>query len=160
MADEKANSSEASERRRSPDPTARSSDGEQLDPRWFLYPAYFLTFSAGGIAINFAAQSREWATFPVALAWGLLFLWYWLYGVAFRYRRPVLKYFSLAGALGIGGLLTAFCLERVPSQIVAAEQGAEVRGLVMELAWAGLITGTSAFVIGLHAILFGRARGT
>ena len=142
------------------DITVRSTDDPQLDPRWFLYPAYILCFTAGALAVKFSLQTREWSTIPVVVAWGLLFLWYWLYGVAFRYRRPVLKYFSLAGAFGIGGLLSAFCLDRAPPQIAAGPDGAALRGLITDLLWAGVITAISAVVIALHAILFGRARGS
>ena len=143
--------------RTNPDIVVRRARHSQLDVRWFLYPAYILTFGAGGIAANFAIGSPEWSPGPVTLAWALLFLWYWLYGVAFRYRRPVLKYFSLAAALGFGGLLTAFCLDRVPPQIVAQTHGAELRGLLTNLLWAGLLTGLSAFVVVVHSILFSRA---
>lgn len=146
--------------RRTRDITVTSSRDKQLDPRWFLYPAYILVFLAGGLVIKFTMRSQEWSAIPVAMAWGLLFLWYWLYGVAFRYRRPVLKYFSLAGALGFGGLLTAFCFDRAPPQLAATAEGVVVRGLLMDLIWAGVTTATSAVIIGLHAILFSRARGS
>lgn len=146
------------DRSKNPDIVVRRGRNKQLDVRWFLYPAYILTFVAGGIAANFATGSEEWKAGPVGVAWGILFLWYWLYGVAFRYRRPVLKYFSLAAALGFGGLLTAFCLDRVPPQLVAqSDGGAQLRGLLTNLLWAGLMTGVSAFIVVVHSILFSRA---
>ena len=143
---------------RSVDITVTRAADQQLDPRWFLYPAYILTLSAGGLASQFALRTEEWSTIPVMLAWTLLFIWYWLYGVAFRYRRPVLKYFSLAGALGFGGLLCAFCLDRAAPQYAVQAEGAAVRTLEHDLVWAGVATGITTVIIGLHVILFGRAR--
>jgi hypothetical protein len=130
----------------------------QVDPRWFLYPAYTLTLGAGGVASQFAIRTDEWAVGPVLVAWGLLFVWYWLYSVAFHYRRPVLKYFALAGALGFGGLLTTFCLDRAPPQYVASESGAVFRSFEFDLVWSGVATGLGALLVAVHAILFSRAR--
>jgi len=144
---------------RNADITVTRADESPLDTRWFLYPAYILTLAAGGLAAKFALRSEEWSTAPVMLAWSLLFVWYWLYGVAFRYRRPVLKYFALAGALGFGGLLCAFCLDRAPPQLAVQPDGAAVRTLEMDLVWAGLATGVTVVLIGVHVILFSGARG-
>lgn len=144
---------------RNADITVTRTEDSTLDPRWFLYPAYILTLSSGGLAAKFAIDSQAWATVPVMLAWSLLFIWYWLYGVAFRYRRPVLKYFSLAGALGFVGLLCAFCLDRAQPQLAARADGAAVRTLEMDLIWAGTATGITVVIVGVHAILFSGARG-
>ncbi len=143
---------------RNPDITVERAADRQIDRRWFLYPAYVSAMAAGGIAAQFALGSEEWAVGPVLLAWGLLFLWYWLYGVAFHYRRPVLKYFALAGALGFGGLLTTFCLDRAPPQLAPTGEGAAIRTFELDLLWAGLATGLGAALVGLHAILFSRSR--
>lgn len=140
------------------DITVESSMGRQVDARWFLYPAYTLTLGAGGVASQFAVRSQEWAVGPVVVAWGLLLVWYWLYSVAFHYRRPLLKYFGLAGALGFGGLLTTFCLDRAPPQYAASDSGAVFRSFEFDLVWAGVATGVGALLVGLHAILFSRAR--
>jgi hypothetical protein len=136
----------------------RGKTPRQLDARWFLYPAYTLTLGAGGVASQFAVRSQEWAVGPVVVAWGLLLVWYWLYSVAFHYRRPLLKYFGLAGALGFGGLLTTFCLDRAPPQYAASDGGAVFRSFEFDLVWAGVATGVGALLVGLHAILFSRAR--
>lgn len=132
----------------------------KLDERWFLYPAYLLAFSGGFLASHFAAGSPEWSPLPVLLAWGLLFVWYWLYGVAFRYRRPALKYFALAASVAFGVLLTAFCIDRALPQLAAADEGVAARGAVLRLVWAAITTGLSCVLIVTHTLLFSRFRGS
>lgn len=130
----------------------------QIDERWFLYPAYVLTLTAGALAVRFAAQTPEWSAGPAVLAWSLLFIWHWLYGVGFRYRRPALKYFSLAAAAVFGGLLTAFSLDRALPQLAATEGGVAMRGVAVELLWCAGATGVAVALLVAHAFLFSRAR--
>lgn len=130
----------------------------QIDERWFLYPAYVLTLTAGALAVRFAAQTPEWSAGPAVLAWSLLFIWHWLYGVGFRYRRPALKYVSLAVAAVFGGLLTAFSLDRAVPQLAATEGGVAMRGVAVELLWCAGATGIGVALVVAHAFLFSRAR--
>lgn len=130
----------------------------QIDERWFLYPAYVSTLTAGALAAQFAARSPEWSAGPVVLAWTLLFIWHWLYGVAFRYRRPALKYFSLAAAAAFGTLLTAFSLDRAVPQPAAADGGVAVRGVSTDLIWCTVATGAGVALVVAHATLFTRSR--
>jgi len=130
----------------------------QIDERWFLYPAYVLTLTAGALAVRFSAQTPEWSAAPTVLAWSLLFIWHWLYGVGFRYRRPALKYFSLAAATVFGGLLTAFAVDRAVPQLAATGGGVTRRGFAVELLWCAGATGTAVALVVAHAFLFSRAR--
>lgn len=127
-----------------------------IDRRWLSYPAYIAAFGAGGIAVDFAIEAGEWAAGPVAIAWMMLFFWEWIYGVAYRYRRTILKYFAflLVTALTVG--LSAFCWERAEPQLVAASGQLVERGHVASLEWAAVITVLSGLLIAAHLIILGR----
>lgn len=127
-----------------------------VDLRWAVYPAYVLCFIAGGIAVNVAIDGREWAAGPVALAWSLLFLWEWVYAVAYRYRRTLLKYFSGLMVLVVGGLLTLLVWERGQPQLVATLQGLVERPAVRSLSLAAFCTAMSAALVVLHLAALGR----
>ncbi len=124
--------------------------------RWCLYPAYGLTVLGGGLALRFTLETYEWSILPVALAWGLLLAWHWLYGVSVRYRRPVLRYLSGLADMAMGGLLMAFALERAAPQQVALEGGMGFRNLSMPLIGAACATGLSTALVLLHALVVSR----
>lgn len=127
-----------------------------VDLRWLSYPAYVACFVGGGLAVNFAIDGQEWSAPPIALAWMALFFWEWIYGVAYHYRRTVLKYFSFAMVAGMTTLLAALCWERAEPQMVAAVNGLVERGHVGALDWAAVATIASGVLIGAHVLILGR----
>jgi hypothetical protein len=132
-----------------------------VDLRWLLYPAYLASFFGGGIAVNFAIDGQEWAAPPIAIAWTALFFWEWIYGVAYRYRRPLLKYFSLMLVVGLSAALAAFSWDRAAPQLVAKVQGFTSSGLierghVASLEWAAIFALLSGALIIIHAVILGR----
>jgi hypothetical protein len=132
-----------------------------VDVRWLSYPAYIACFVGGGIAVNFAIDGQEWAAPPIAVAWMMLFFWEWIYGVAYRYRRGVLKYASLVLVVGLAAALAAFCWDRAEPQLVANAQGfvgggLVERGQVDSLDWAAIFAIASGALIAVHAVILGR----
>ncbi len=127
-----------------------------VDLRWLSYPAYIACFIGAGLAANFAIDAKEWSAPPVALAWMMLFFWEWIYGVAYHYRRTILKYFSFLLVVGLSALLAALCWERAQPQLVANATGLVQRGHVGGLDWAGVATVISGGLISLHLLILGR----
>ncbi|MFP4597488.1 MAG: hypothetical protein ACLFVJ_04500 [Persicimonas sp.] len=127
-----------------------------VDLRWLSYPAYIACFGAGGIAVNFAIDVPEWSAPPVALAWAMLFFWEWIYGVAYHYRRRVLRYFSFLLVAAMSAGLAALCWERAEPQLVATGAGLAERGHVDSLDWAAILTLVSGVLITLHVVVLGR----
>lgn len=141
-----------------PSPGQRGPVHDRLSRRLPIYAAYVMSYVGGGFAVSFATDSKEWFAGPVALAYLLLFGWYWLYSVGYRYGRPLLKYFSLTAGMAFGAILAAVCLDRAPAQFAAGPEGAFNRGAVPSLYWAGFITAASALVIFIHALVLGSGR--
>ncbi len=127
-----------------------------VDIRWLSYPAYIACFAGGGFAVDFAIESTEWSAPPVALAWTMLFFWEWIYGVAYRYRRTILKYFSFLLVAGLTVGLAALCWERAEPQVVAQAGGLVERSDVSSLNWAAISTLVSGALITIHVIILGR----
>jgi hypothetical protein len=136
-----------------------------VDLRWLVYPAYVACFFGGGLAVNFAIDTQEWAAPPIAISWMALFFWEWIYGVAYRYRRRFLKYFSVLLVVGLSAALAAFCWERAEPQLVATTQAFASAGLegglverahVDSLDWAAVFALMSGALILLHVIILGR----
>lgn len=137
----------------------------RVDERRVLYPAYGLVFIAGALAVTFAMEHPEWAVGPVGLAWFVLFGWIWFYGVAYRYRRRLLKYTSVTVVLGLSWLLIGFCIDRARAQIAMGGpvqdmvvQGSPLieRAYAPELVWAGGITAIAAALVVVHVVFLGR----
>lgn len=124
--------------------------------RWILYPIYLLVWVSGGLAARFALQTQEWAAAPVLAAWGMLFIWYWFYGVAYRYRRRVLKYFSVTVLVVLTWCLSLLTFDRGRAQIVATSLGLESRAEWASLYWAGGIVVVAAGLLALHVLVLGR----
>ncbi len=147
------------------DSNAGESPAERLLPgrveaSWVLYPCYLLVIVSGSLAVNFAIDTFEWSPLVVFLAWILLFTWNWVYGVAYRYRRRVMKYMAVMMSVVMGLGLAALCWERGQPQLVATAadlsaeliERAEVRRLLvacwlMVLSTAGLLA---------HVVFLGR----
>lgn len=93
----------------------------RLHEAWILYPIYALVLGAGVIAVEFALRTHEWSAIVVGLAWFLLYVWNWFYGIAYRYRRRVLKYTSVIVILGLTAALAYFSIERGQPQLAMTD---------------------------------------
>ena len=122
-----------------------------------LYPVYVLVLGGGLLAARFALTTHEWSAPVILLAWFVLFLWVWFYGVAYRYRRPLLKYTSLLAIVGLTGALSYFSIERAAAQQAMVGPGElAVRGVAKSLY---VVAGGNAVALGLlvaHLVFLGR----
>lgn len=143
-------------------------DGEQSIPRRrllqgrvseraVLYPIYALVLGAGGLALYFAAQSLEWAFLPTFLGWAMLFVWYWFYGVAYRYRRTVFRYCSVIVIALVSAGLAMMCVDRAASQVAVTTSGELVeRAAQPVLLGVAVLTLAPAALLVLHLVFLGR----
>ncbi len=129
----------------------------RLHEAWILYPIYGLNLVSGLLAMSFAIGTHEWSAPVVGLAWLLLGVWNWFYGVAYRYRRPLLKYSSVIVILGLTTALVSFSIERAQPQLamVRATQLSE-RAASAELYWAAVATVVAAGLLVAHLVFLGR----
>lgn len=125
---------------------------------WVMYPIYALQFAAGGLGVHFALGTHEWSAIPVGLAWFLLYVWNWFYGVAYRYRRRLLKYTSVTIVLVLTVALAYFCFEKAPRQdvVVLAKGELGSRPPAPGLYWAAVATMVAAGLLVAHIVFLGR----
>ncbi len=121
-----------------------------------LYPAYGMVGLAGVLAAHFSVSTGELHPAMMLAGWGLLYCWYWVYGVAYRYRRWMMKYFALAMSVFTAASLTLVSALRGTSMAVPQNGELALRGAQPLLfAVAVLTTLSLAFVI-THAVYLGR----
>jgi len=125
--------------------------------RSVLYPIYLLVSIAGALAAQFALHSEEWSVIPVSLGWAMLFVWYWLYGVAYRYRRRLLKYFSVSVILATSVVLAMLCVDRAVAQVAVTAAGELIeRASRPILVWSAIVTLAAAGLLIFHVAFLGR----
>lgn len=129
----------------------------RLHERWVLYPVYALDLVAGVLAVHFAVGAPEWSAAVVGLAWFLLYVWHWFYAIAYRYRRRLLKYTSVAMIFALTAALAYFSIERARPQLamVGADAVAE-RAAAPGLYWAAVLTMLTAALLLAHLVFLGR----
>lgn len=124
---------------------------------WILYLLYLLDAVAGALAVTFALTTMEWSVVPIALAWFLLFVWHWFYGVAYRYRRRLLKYTSVFVVFAMTVALAYFAMERAaPQRAMVASHEVVRREGVASLYWAAVATLGAGLVFLVHLVFLGR----
>lgn len=128
----------------------------RVDRRWCTYPAYLTSITAGALVLNNAVETGEWHPAPVALAWGMLFVWQWVYAAADAYRRALLKPFSAFMVTALAALLFTVSLERAAPQTVARAAALVPRESLPTLKWAAAFTLASAGAILAHLVFLGR----
>ncbi|MFU8802473.1 MAG: hypothetical protein ACNA8W_01570 [Bradymonadaceae bacterium] len=128
----------------------------RVDVSHVLYPTYLLIIGAGSLAVNFAVNTGEWSAPVVALGWGLLFAWHWVYGVTYRYRRWLLKSFTLLVSLFMGLGLSFLAWERAQPQEIPVAGSLVMRGQVTLLEFVWLATAMSSLLLILHVLVLGR----
>ncbi len=124
--------------------------------RSVLYPIYLLVSIAGALAAQFALDSEEWSVVPIALGWSTLFAWYWFYGVAYRYRRRLLKYTSVSAILILSIFLAILCVDRAAAQVVIAGGELVERSARPILVWSAIVTLGAAGLLIFHVAFLGR----
>ena len=80
--------------------------------RWVLWAMYTLYVLAGTLAAVFANRFGEWHWGPVLAAWGMLYIWAWLYAVGYTYRRGFIKFLSTVAMLVLHPAVAWFCYDR------------------------------------------------
>ena len=129
----------------------------RVDPKAIFYPIYLLIiFSCQQVVEVTVLERREWAMLPVLLGWGQIFLWVWIYRVAWTYRRWLLRWVSLPAAMGLALGLAQLCYDRADAQAVAIAQGLVQREALGALDWAGHMLVAVAAILLAHAAFLGR----
>ena len=136
-------------------PPARVLPGK-VPKQLVLYPAYGAVALATVLAIRFSLHSAEWHPLMVSLAWGLLFCWYWVYGVAYRYRRRLMKYFALTVSAVTAGSLTFISAARATSMAVPDGADLVVRDTYPTLFITAALTTLSFAAVMTHVLYLGR----
>ena len=121
-----------------------------------LYPAYTLTLMAGILGAQWALRTEELNPLMLLLAWCLLFCWYWVYGVAYRYRRWLMKSFALFISSLTALALTFFSALRSTSLYLPAEAGLALRPPQPILLVVAALTLISLAAIISHVLYLGR----
>jgi hypothetical protein len=121
-----------------------------------LYPAYTLVGAAALLTTHYSLNSGEWSPLMTFFGWGLLFCWYWVYGVAYRYRRRMMKYFSLIMCVFTAGTLSVATAVRSTSMAVPVDGGLVVREAQPILFGAAALTTVSLTLIIAHVVYIGR----
>ena len=93
----------------------------------------------------------------IALAWLLLFVWHWFYGVAYRYRRRLLKYTSVFVVFAMTVALAYFTMERAAPQraMVASHEVVDREGIA-SLYWSAVATLAAGMLLLVHLVFLGR----
>lgn len=121
-----------------------------------LHPAYAAVGIAGVLATYFSLGSGEWHPLMVLLGWGLLFCWYWVYAVAYRYRRKAMKYFSLLMGTVTAGSLTVVAAVRGTSMAVPEGGQLAIRSPRPVLFGVAVLTTLSLAAVFTHVLYLGR----
>jgi len=127
-----------------------------IDPRWTSYSAYIACILGAGISVNFAIDAGEWAVGPVIIGWTMLYIWEWIYSLAYQYRRTFMKYGALLMVVALTAVLAGVCLDRAPAQQVITGGELVARAHLARLEGAAALTILSGLFILAHAIVLGR----
>lgn len=121
-----------------------------------LHPAYIAVGIAGVLATYFSLSSGEWHPLMVVAGWGLLFCWYWVYGVGYRYQRRIMKYFSLLMGTATAASLTLVATVRGTSMAVPDSGSLTFRGPRPILFGVAILTTLSLAAVVTHVVYLGR----
>ena len=121
-----------------------------------LYPAYTFSLLAGILAAHWALSTAELNALVLLLAWCLLFCWYWVYGVAYRYRRWLMKGFALFMSFFTALALTFFSALRSTSLYLPSDTGLSLRAPQPILMVVAGLTLLSLAAIISHVLYLGR----
>lgn len=136
-------------------PTARVLPG-RMPESVVLYPAYTLVGAAALLTTHYSLNTGEWNPLMTFFGWGLLFCWYWVYGVAYRYRRWMMKFFALIMCVVTAGSLSVVAAVRSTSMAVPVDGVLVVRQAQPILFLAAGLTTLSLTLIITHVVYLGR----
>lgn len=128
----------------------------RIPKHFVLYPAYAAVGLAALLATRFSLSTGEWHPMMTLAGWGLLYCWYWVYGVGYRYRRWFMKYFALLMSTVTAGSLIMVSAVRATSLAVPAESGLAVRDSEPMLFFVIGLTTLSLAAVFTHAVYLGR----
>ena len=113
---------------------------------------------AGAAMLAFALLTSEWALPVVALAWLLIWLWKWLYMVAWTYQRALLKWVSAMMCVAMSVAVAWLCHDRAAAQPIwdHAQSAMITRAPRHELELAAALFSLGALVLLSHLAWFGR----
>lgn len=121
-----------------------------------LYPAYGLSLFSGILSAHWAIRSGELNPFVVLLSFLLLFCWYWVYGVAYRYRRRLMKLLASAMSTFTAATLVFLTLLRASPLYVPGDDGLGTRASQPILILVAFMTALSLVAICVHLFYLGR----
>ena len=128
----------------------------RVAPSVVLFPIYAAVGLAALLATNFAVETGEWHPVMTLLGWGLLYSWFWVYGVGYRYRRWMMKYFALLMATGTAAVLVMVTASRAASMLVPGSSGLVVRSAQPQLFVVIALTGATVVAAFVHVVYLGR----
>ena len=121
-----------------------------------LHPVYLAVGIAAALALYFSISTGEWHPLMVGLAWGLLFCWYWIYAVGWRYRRRVMKYFALLMSTTTALTLTFVTTARIGLMPVPEAGELITRDEQPLLVVVAVLTMSSLVAVLVHTVYLGR----
>lgn len=128
----------------------------RIEPRKVLHPAYTAVGAAGTLAMYFSLTTGEWHPVMVMLGWGLLFCWYWVYAVGYRYRRWMMKYFAVVMGGFTAVTLTLVTAARVAAMAVPDNGQLLTRAPQPTLVAVAVLTTASLAAVISHVVYLGR----
>lgn len=127
----------------------------RIHPSWIFYPIYTLIVLSGGLAANVALDTGEWSFGVVVVAWTLVFLWNWMYVVAWTYQRRWLKLCTLGALICIEAGLAFACFDRSQPQWALQKTLIE-RGELDSLRLSAGMLVLCLVLLLIHLLYFGR----
>ncbi|TXD43495.1 hypothetical protein FRC96_01655 [Lujinxingia vulgaris] len=121
-----------------------------------LYPGYLLVWVGASLASLFAWRRAEWHPLMVFVGWGGLFCWYWVYGVAYRYRRRLMKVLAVGMSALVGAVLIWVSATRAAPMRVPVDGVLVERGALLLPGLAAVATTLSLALLIAHLLYFGR----
>lgn len=121
-----------------------------------LYPGYLLVWVGAALASLFAWRRAEWHPLMVFVGWGVLFCWYWVYGVAYRYRRRLMKVLAVGMSALVGVVLIWVSATRAAPMRVPVDGVLVERGALLLPGLAAVATTLSLALLIAHLLYFGR----
>lgn len=140
-------------------PSVRLKPG-RVAPGFIFYPMYLLIILSAGVAANQALDTDEWPFFIIVLTWFVIFMWNWMYGVAWSYRRKVFQSVCLFMALFMEACVGVLCLDRAAAQTVARKSILIQRPELVYLQWSGYLLFLTAILGLAHFFVLGRGYRT
>jgi len=136
-------------------PQARILRG-RLPLNLFILSATIAIIIAGLIAVLFSLTSPEWTSWSIGTVWFVLYIWVWFYGIAYKYRRGLLWWFSAFSIFCLSAVIAYFCFDKAKIQYTPGPDGLILRDPVFSLWISAIFTMLGSAIIFSHFVFFGR----